>query len=89
MIAVMPSGSLQELRDFMERVPPPWLLKPRTEASSQGIRKIEEQEQLWRALDELGDLQSHFLLEQIVPGDVFHVNLIVSESRVLLAIRTK
>ena len=75
-----------ELRDFMERVPPPWLLKPRTEASSQGIRKIEEQEQLWRALDELGDLQSHFLLEQIVPGDVFHVNSIVSESRVLFSV---
>jgi formate-dependent phosphoribosylglycinamide formyltransferase (GAR transformylase) len=39
-----------ELRAYMDHVPPPWLLKPRSEASSLGIRKIEEPEQLWRAL---------------------------------------
>jgi biotin carboxylase len=71
-----------ELRGFMEHVAPPWLLKPRTEASAVGIRRIEEPEQLWRALDELGDRQSHFLLEQFVPGDIFHVDSIVSEGRV-------
>jgi biotin carboxylase len=71
-----------ELRDYMERVPPPWLLKPRSEASSLGIRKIEEPEQLWRILDELGDEQSRYLLEQFVPGDIFHVDSIVSESEV-------
>ena len=48
-----------ELRDYMDRVHAPWLLKPRAEASAVGIRKIDEPEQLWRALDELGDLQSH------------------------------
>ncbi len=37
-----------ELRDYMERVPAPWLLKPRSEASALGIRRIEEPEQLWR-----------------------------------------
>ena len=58
-----------ELRDYMDRVRPPWLLKPRSEASALGIRKIEKPEQLWRALDDLGDRQSHFLLEQFVPGD--------------------
>jgi len=75
-----------ELRAYMDRVPPPWLLKPRSEASSLGIRKIEEPEQLWRALDDLGDLQSHFLLEQIVPGDIFHVDSIVSECNVLFSV---
>ena len=74
-----------ELRDFMERVPPPWLLMPRTEASSPGMRKIEEPEQLWRILDDLGDLQSGFLLEQIVPGEIFHVDSIVSECNVLFS----
>jgi len=67
-----------ELRAYMDRVPPPWLLKPRSEASSLGIRKIEEPEQLWRALDELGDRQSYFLLEQFIPGDIFHVDSIVN-----------
>src|SRR5579875_2013247 len=49
-----------ELRAYMEEVPAPWLLKPRTSASALGIKKIHEPEQLWRALDELGDRQSHF-----------------------------
>jgi len=71
-----------ELRDYMERVAPPWLLKPRSEASSLGIRRIEEPEQLWRILDDLGDEQSRYLLEQFVPGDIFHVDSIVSEREV-------
>jgi biotin carboxylase len=74
-----------ELREFMGRVPPPWLLKPRSEASAVGIRKIEEPEQLWRALDELGDRQSHFLIEQFVPGDIFHVDSIISERKVVFS----
>ena len=40
-----------ELRAYMDRVPAPWLLKPRSEASALGIRKIQEPDQLWRALD--------------------------------------
>ena len=75
-----------ELRDSMDRVPAPWLLKPRSEASSLGIRKIEAPEQLWRVLDDLGDRQSHFLLEQFVPGDIFHVDSIVSEREVMFSV---
>jgi len=75
-----------ELRDYMRRVPPPWLLKPRSEASALGIRKIQEPDQLWRALDELGDRQSHFILEQFVPGDIYHVDSIVNESAVQFSV---
>jgi biotin carboxylase len=75
-----------ELRDYMDRVPPPWLLKPRTEASAVGIRKIEEPDQLWRALEELGDVQSRYLLEEFVPGDIFHVDSIVSEGQVVFSV---
>ncbi len=63
----------------------PWLLKPRAEASALGIRKIHEPEQLWRTLDELGDLQTNYLLEQFVPGDIFHVDSIISEHKVVFA----
>ena len=35
-----------ELRDYMARVPAPWLLKPRSEASALGIRRIDDPEQL-------------------------------------------
>jgi len=75
-----------ELRAYMDHVPAPWLLKPRSEASALGIRKIGEQEELWRALDELGDRQSRFLLEQFVPGDIFHVDSVVSEGKVVFSV---
>jgi biotin carboxylase len=75
-----------ELRAYMEHVTGPWLLKPRSEASALGIRKIEDPEQLWRALDDLGDRQSYFLLEQFVPGDIFHVDSIVSEGKVVFSV---
>jgi biotin carboxylase len=73
------------LRDFMGRVPPPWVLKPRTEAGSMGIKKIEDSEALWRRLDELGDQQSGFLLEHYIPGDVFHVDSIVQENKIVFS----
>ena len=41
---------------------------------------------MWRLLDSLGDRQSHFLLEQFVPGDIFHVDSIVSECEVLFSL---
>ena len=74
-----------ELRAYMGAVAPPWLLKPRAEASALGIRRIENSEQLWRALDELGDLQTNYLLEQFVAGDIFHVDSIVSENKVVFS----
>ena len=73
-----------DLRAYMDSVPAPWLLQPRgTEDAAIGSRKIEHSEQLWRALDELGDRQSFFLMERFVPGDIFHVDAITSESQVV------
>lgn len=75
-----------KLREFMERVPGPWVLKPRSLAGALGIKKVHNSEEFWRLIDELGDLQSHYLLERFVPGDIFHVDTIVYERQVLFAI---
>lgn len=74
------------LREFCERVPGPWVLKPRSSAGAIGIRKIANQDELWRALEEIGDLQSHYLLERFVEGDVYHVDTIVYEREIRFAI---
>lgn len=74
-----------QLREFMGRVPPPWLLKPRAEAGAMGIKRMDHSEMLWRKLDELGDLQSYFLLEQYVAGPVYHVDAIVWQGKVVFA----
>lgn len=75
-----------ELRAYMKAIPGPWLLKPRAEASALGIRKIYEPEQLWRTLDEIGHLQTNYLLERFIPGDIFHVDSIVSEHKVVFSV---
>lgn len=74
-----------EIREFFAQHSPPWVLKPRMEASAVGIKKLHEQEQLWRALDALNDLQSHHLLEQFITGDVYHVDSIVVDGRLIFA----
>jgi biotin carboxylase len=73
------------LNDFMSCVQPPWLLKPRSQASGIGMKKLHASADLWPLLDQLGDAQSNYLLEQFVPGDVFHVDSIVSERKVVFA----
>jgi hypothetical protein len=73
------------IRDFMQGVPAPWVLKPRSEASSLGIKKINSADEFWPAVDTLGDRQSYYVLEQYVPGNVFHVDSIVSEKEVVFA----
>ena len=74
-----------ELCEFMNRVAGPWLLKPRSQASGIGMKKIRQSEDLWPWLEKLGDGQSQFLLEQFLPGSVFHVDSVVSEKEVVFA----
>lgn len=62
------------LHDFMQQTPPPWVLKPRSEAGSMGIKKVHSAEEVGGLLEMLGDRRSYFLLEQFVPGDVYHVD---------------
>lgn len=74
-----------ELREFLDRVPAPWVLKPRSQASAIGIKKIETAEQFWQIAEILGDKQSFNLLERFVPGDIYHVDSIVYEGNVQFA----
>jgi biotin carboxylase len=78
-----------DLRTYMAHVPAPWVLKPRSEAGAVGIRKLYDSEQLWRVLDELGDKQSHYLLEQFIPGDIYHVDSVVADGDVQFSIVSK
>jgi biotin carboxylase len=77
------------VREYMERVPPPWVLKPRSEASAIGIKKAHHAEEVWQLLDALGDQQSFYVLEQYIPGDIFHIDSIVSEREVVFAVPHK
>jgi biotin carboxylase len=74
-----------DLHHWMQQTPAPWMLKPRTDASAIGIRKLHKPEELWPLLDELGDRQSHHLLERFIPGDIFHADGVVWNGHTLTA----
>ncbi|MGL4555544.1 MAG: ATP-grasp domain-containing protein [Gemmataceae bacterium] len=76
---------LDDVRRFLAAVPPPWLVKPRHEASSIGIKKFADPDDVWRRIDELGDESSYHLLERFVPSDLFHVDSLVSGGQVVFA----
>jgi biotin carboxylase len=80
-----------EINEFLDRLPPPWIVKPRTEVSAFGIRKCELPSEVWAVLTELDnrntwrDHPSQFLIEQFIEGRVFHVDSVVNEGKVVAA----
>jgi biotin carboxylase len=71
--------------EWTHAVAPPWVLKPRAQAAAIGIRKIASTEDLWTALQVLGDTRADYVLEQFVAGDVFHVDSLVFNRKVVFA----
>ncbi len=52
----------------------PWLVKPRSEASTTGIKKVHSPQEAWDVVHSLGDNRHQFLIEEFKPGTVFHVD---------------
>lgn len=78
-----------EIAEFLERVPGPYVLKPRSLAAAIGIRKLADADEVWPVLEELGDSQSFHILEQFIQGDVFHVDSIVADYRTRFAVASR
>jgi len=78
-----------EIDAWARRVPPPWVVKPRSSAAATGIRTLASRDELWPALDALGDRRPDCLIEQFVTGDVYHVDSIVSNGAVVFAVASK
>jgi hypothetical protein len=81
-----PTFNYEDIRRFVDGVPPPWVLKPRLMAGALGIRKLHERQELWDRVHALGDEQSYFVLERFIPGDIFHVDSIWHGGEMVYAI---
>ncbi len=77
------------INDFLKKVQPPYVLKPRLSAGAIGIKKIHSAEELWQKIAELGDQQSYYLLEKFIPGEIFHVDSILVNKNVRFSIVSK
>ncbi|MFN6963742.1 MAG: ATP-grasp domain-containing protein [Pyrinomonadaceae bacterium] len=80
-----------QINEFLDRVPAPWIVKPRHEVSAFGIRKCETAGQVWDVLTDLDsrgtwrDHPSQFLIERFIEGSVFHVDSVVHNGKVAAA----
>ena len=81
--AFMPLFNNDEINHFADTIPAPWVVKPRSEASAMGIKKVHSKEELWKIVDNLGDTRHGFLVEQFKPGDVYHVDSLTYDGKVL------
>lgn len=80
-----------DIENFANSVEPEWIIKPRSEVSAFGIRKLSGAEELWENLRELDlrgtwrDHPSQYLLEDFIKGRVYHVDSISFNGEVLFA----
>lgn len=72
----------EDINRFIAEVPAPWVLKPRGEASADGIQKIHNGHELWTAIHDLGDRRHHHLVEQFKPGAVYHADSLTVDGKV-------
>ncbi len=79
----------EDINNYLDTVPAPWIVKPRTEVSAFGIRKCTEKQQVWDVLTELDDRNtwrdhpSKFHIERFIEGDVFHVDSVIVNGKIV------
>lgn len=64
----------ETITHFLQTHEGPWLVKPRSEASATGIRRVDSLDEAWQVIHGLGDNRHQFLIEQFKPGKVYHVD---------------
>jgi biotin carboxylase len=72
-----------EITQFLESTQGPWLIKPRSEASATGIKKVYSKNEAWDWIHGLGDGRHNFLIETFKPGDVYHIDSLIINKEVV------
>jgi biotin carboxylase len=73
----------ETVNSYLDTVTAPWLIKPRGEASATGIRKAHNKDEAWQIINELGDKRHQYLIEQFRPGDVYHVDALSLDKKMI------
>jgi hypothetical protein len=85
-IPVPPFTSLfhdEDINRFAAEVAAPWIVKPRSEASATGMKKVNNAHELWEAVHGLGDERHNYLVEQFKPGAVYHSDALSVDGKVV------
>jgi len=63
-----------DINHFLNTTEGPWFVKPRSDAGSLGIRKVNNIDEFWQLANTLGDERHRYLIEEFKAGDVCHVD---------------
>lgn len=72
-----------DVTNYLQTVEGPWLIKPRSEASATGIKKVHSLDEAWQVIHGLGDNRHNYLIEQFRPGSVYHVDGLSKDNKFL------
>src|SRR3954469_24689062 len=84
----VPAINNDEIQDYLNRIPGPWVMKPRSDVSAIGIQKLMQADEVWPAIDALNQREalreraSYHVLARFIPGEVFHVDSLITNGRV-------
>lgn len=78
-----------DINTFADTIAPPWVLKPRSEASAAGIIKVHTKEDLWIHINGMGNTRFKYLVEQFRPGAVYHCDSLILDGKILFSITSK
>ncbi|HQF42966.1 MAG TPA: ATP-grasp domain-containing protein [Ignavibacteriaceae bacterium] len=79
----------KKISQFADKVPFPYMIKPRLLAGSYGLKKVNDKREMWERINQLGDEQSFFLMERFIPGSIYHVDTIISEREIVFGLASK
>jgi len=77
-----------DISHYMETIPAPWVIKPRSDVSAIGIKKVDQPEQVWQTIEEMNKREnlreraSYYVLARFIAGEVFHVDSVVNRGKV-------
>ncbi|TAE00211.1 MAG: ATPase [Bacteroidetes bacterium] len=77
--------NFDKITHFLDTVPAPWLIKPRSQASAAGIKKTHSRDEFWEIIEKLGTERTYYLAERFTPGAVFHVDSLNYNSQTIFA----
>ncbi len=72
-----------KITNFLNETSAPWVIKPRSEASATGIKKVNSFDEAWQTIHGLGENRQNYLIEQFKPGHVFHIDALSLDGKVI------
>lgn len=74
----------EDIHQFVAATPAPWIVKPRGQASATGMKKIYNASRLVGPTSlHSAAVRHNFLVEQFKPGDVYHVDALSQDGKVI------